>query len=651
MTVIPDPLAELGELAEASDAEIEDAVKYADPMVLRGLLYQLTGDDAGATMAVEVGGFGPGEVAVLADSADLELLQAKAAAFLKARRDAGTGDLGAESPERLPHSLALVAGIEQLPDSEFTLWEEELALDPWARGLVWEQVPPPERLHGMSVMVIGAGMGGLNAAVQLKHAGIDFTVVEKNSGVGGTWFENRYPGARVDSPSRSYTHIFGVDYHPPYAWCTSDENRKYFDWVADTYGVREKIIFDTEVTSIVWHEDASEWEITASGPEGKRVWRANVVITAVGFLSRPNLPEIEGASDFEGPAFHTARWPQDLDLRGKRVAVIGTGCTGYQMIPEIALEASHVTIFQRTPQWVFDFPGYLAPNPAQVMWLDRNFPLYTNFARFRANWLARPEMAARMFDIDPDFDDPHARSPFNKRLREERIEWLHQRFADRPELIEKMIPDHPPFSARPVFVDSEYSIIDALLRENVTLVTDGIRRITRGGVQAEGGTEHEVDVIVYATGFKANDFLWPMEVRGRDDRRVEELWAKDGPRAYLGAMLPGFPNFFMLYGPNTNPFGGGLGVVNHEEMVTRFALELVANLILNDKHSVDVTEDGYWRYNDRLDQRDALKIYRDPRANNYYRNGHGRSAVNCPFPATDMWQFLRTPNFDELVIE
>ena len=552
--------------------------------------------------------------------------------------------------ERLPRSLALVAGIERLPDDDLGLWLEELALDPWARGIEWEQTPTPEQLQGFSVLVIGAGMGGLNAAVQLKQAGIAFTVLEKNPSVGGTWFENRYPGARVDSPSRNYTHIFGVDYIAPYPFCPGEENERYFNWVADSFDVRDAIVFDTEVTSVVWDEGTAEWEVTADGPDGRRVWRANVVFSAVGFLARPNLPEIEGIEEFGGPSFHTARWPRDLDLRGKRVAVIGTGCTGYQLIPEVALEAAHVHVFQRTPQWVFDVPGYRSPFPPQVTWLDRNFPFFTNFMRFQSNWMARPEVAALMFDIDPEFEDPHARSEFNKQTREERIEYLRRKLADRPELIDKMIPEHPPFSARPVAADAEYSILDALVRDNVTLITERIRRITHSGIEAGDGNMCDVDVIVYATGFKANQFLWPMEVRGREGRQVTELWSKDGPRAYLGAMLPGFPNFFLLYGPNTNPFGGGLGVVNHEEMVTRFALGCMQRLILSGNRSVDVTEAAYWRYNRALDERDAMKVYCDPRATNYYRNEYGRSATNCPFPATDMWRMLRAPNFEEVIV-
>jgi 4-hydroxyacetophenone monooxygenase len=635
------------ELLEASDETIDDAVAYADPMALRGLLYQLTGDESVAATRVKAQeGI---DAATIPGENEVVLLRAKAASFLKAYRDAGAPPIDIGAAERLPRSLALAVGVDAVPEMDLELWLEELGLDPYARGLRWRGEPRPAGLRGFSVIVIGAGMGGLNVAIQLKHAGIDFTVIEKNSGVGGTWLENHYPGARVDSPSRAYTHIFGVDFGFPSPYCIRDENQRYFNWAADNFGVRDHILFDTEVVSVIWDEETSTWEVVVKGPEGQRAWRPNVVISAVGLLSRPHLPAITGMGDFGGQSFHTARWPDHLDLADKRVAVIGTGCSGVQLVPELALRTGHVYLFQRTPQWLFDRKGYLSPFPAQVTWLDRNLPFHTNFMRFRTNWLLSPYLSGPLREVDPTFEDPHARSAVNKRLRDERIAFIQAKLASQPELIERMIPPHPPFSTRPIQVDSDYCLYDALLRDNVTLVSEGIERITPTGIRTQQAAEHEVDVIVYATGFRANECLWPMEVRGRGGQTVEELWAKDGPRAYLGAMIPGFPNFFMIYGPNMNPYGG-LGVVNHEEMVTRFLLECVQELILQPKTTIEVTEDAYWRYNAELDDQESSRIYMDPRAKSYYQNEHGRSATNCPFPGTEMWHRLRRPNFDDLIV-
>jgi 4-hydroxyacetophenone monooxygenase len=634
-------MTERSELLTATDETIDDAVRHADPMVFRGLLYQLTGDESIAATESATVIIRNVELNVVKKASDVALIQSKAAAFLKAYRDRGAGEISYGPPERLHRSLSLAAGTD-LPASEFDLWLEQLALDPWVRELVWPETPSDQDLRNFTVAVIGAGMGGLNAAVQLKHAGIPYFVIEKNEDVGGTWFENRYPGARVDSPSRTYTHTYGVDFEYPNAYCPQRENLKYFRWVADQFDVRKDITFKTEVKSVVWDEAAKLWEIRAEGPEGPRVWRVNAVIASVGFLSRPNLPDIEGMETFKGNAFHTARWPADLELKGKRVAVIGTGATGYQMIPELAKVAGHTFVFQRTPNWCFDNKGYLEPFPPQVNWLDRNFPYITNFIRFRVSYLTGPEFVMKTMRADPEFKDEHARSQRNKNVRESQLAFLHSKLASRPDLIEKMTPVAPPYSARPIIVDANYCIYDALLRDDVTLVTEPIRKITPNGIEVEGGVEYPLDIIVYATGFKANDFLWPMEVHGRGGKRIEELWAKDGARAYLGTMLPGFPNFFMVYGPNTNNFGG-LQIVDFEEMVTRFALQCFGRMITGKKRTIDVSLDAYWRYNSELDRYEAMMIYKDPRANNYYKNESGRSACNCPIDVRKIWTWLRNP--------
>jgi 4-hydroxyacetophenone monooxygenase len=647
-------MADKSELLTATDEMIDDAVKYADPMVLRGLVYQLTGDESvAATQATTASirhseaGNASKELAIvqskadISDPADVAMIQSKAAAFLKSYRDQGAPKIPCGSSERLSRSLSLAAGAD-IPASELEMWIEQLALDPWARGLVWASPPASQDLQKFVVAVIGAGMGGLNAAVQLKHAGIPYFVIEKNDEVGGTWYENQYPGARVDSPSRTYTHIYGVDFEYPNAFCPQRENLRYFRWVADHFDVRQDITFKTEVKSLVWDESAKLWEIKAVGPDGPRRWHANAVIASVGFLSRPNLPNIEGMENFEGNSFHTARWPKGLDLKGKRVAVIGTGATGYQMIPELAKLAGHTYVFQRTPNWCFDTKSYLEPFPAQVNWLDRNCPYIRNFIRFRLSWLAGPETFSPIMRIDPQFEDQHARSALNKKIRDQQLGFIKRKLADRPDLIEKMTPIAPPYSARPIIIDTDYSIFDALRRDDVTLVSDRIRKITPDGIEVQAGGKYSLDLIVYATGFKANDFLWPMEVHGRGGKRVEELWEKDGARAYLGTMLPGFPNFFMIYGPNTNNFGG-LQIVDFEEMVMRFALQCIAGLITEKKSTIDISLDAYWRYNDEVDRAEALMIYKDPRAHNYYTNGSGRSAANNPIDIRKIWTWLRNP--------
>lgn len=633
------------ELLRASDAVIEEAVGHADPMVLRGLLYQLTGDAELETLELQAAPTGRGGAGVApASEAGRAMLRRKAVAFLKAYREAGAGPIGYGPRERLPKSLSLIVGQPIKPEA-LELMIEETALDPWVRSLQWQAAPDPARLERFSVTIIGAGMGGLNAAVQLQRAGIRYAVIEKNADVGGTWYENHYPGARVDTPSRSYTNLFGVEFPCPYAYGPYAENRKYYDWVADAFGLREHITFHTEVRSLTWNEREALWEIRVEGPQGARTLRSNAVISAVGFLNRPNLPELEGRTQFQGPSWHSARWPQGIEWRGRRIAVIGTGCTGYQLVPELALEARHVTVFQRTPQWLFPVPGYRSPSPPQLLWLDRNLPYHPHFMRFRAFYGAGPDLA-KLFDIDPNFKDPYTCSAVNRAARERSVAFLASKLQD-PKLVSLMTPNHPPWSARPVVVDPEYCILDAIQRDNVTLVSAGVRRITRTGIEAGDGTLHEVDAIVYATGFRANDFLYPMQITGRGGQTLEALWAEEGPRAYRGCMIPGFPNLWTLYGPNTN---GGLPVAQFHEMTTLYALQCLERLILEGRRAIEVQAEAYWRYNRVVDEGNRHKVWSDPRAHNYWWTSKGRTASQIPFTGYEVREFLRRPDWADLVV-
>ena len=330
-------------------------------------------------------------------------------------------------------------------------------------------------------------------------------------------------------------------------------------------------------------------------------------------------------------------------MKGKRVVVIGTGATGYQMIPELALEAAQVTVFQRTPQWLSPAPGYRSPFPPQVNWLDRNLPFHTNFMRARTCTLDR---LAHVAQIDPAFQDPHAVSPLNKRARDVSVAFLERKLGD-PALVAAMTPKHPVWSARAIVVDTEYCVLDALLRDNVTLVTDGIERIEPRGVVGTDGVLHEADVIVYATGFHATEYLYPMTITGRGGKTLAELWAKDGARAYLGCMMPGFPNLWSIYGPNTN---GALNVASFHEKVALYALQCLEALVLGTGRAMEVRDEAFWRYNRLVDARNLTKAWSDPRARNYYWTEHGRSATMNPFYSDEMSGFLRRPDLADMAI-
>jgi 4-hydroxyacetophenone monooxygenase len=630
------------ELLDASDQTIVEAIEFADLMALRGLLYYLTGDEEVAHTKAELVRQKFFKVPGIVNDEAVSLLRRKAFEFLVRYRDEGAGDISGLN-DRLPMSLRLATGLD-LTEADVAFYLEELALPEHARRLHWQEPPPPERLESFKVIVIGAGMGGLTAALELKRAGIPYVVFEKNAGVGGTWYENRYPGARVDTPSRGYTNTYGVHFEYPYPFCPWSENQKYFEWVADSFGLREAIEFNTEVSSLTWDEGTAEWVVGVAGPDGERTERANGVITAVGFLSRPSIPDIPGASNFHGRSWHTARWPDDFDAKSKRCAVIGTGCSGYQLIPELALEAEHVTIFQRTAQWLAGTPGYLSPFPPEVNWLDRNLPYYSNFLRSRTAVVTHSYTL--LTEIDPDYDDPYACNPLNKEMRDAAIAFLESKLND-PELVSAMTPPHPVWSARPVNCDPEYNVLDALMCDNTTLVTAGIREINATGIEATDGTQHDVDVIVYATGFHATDYLFPMTITGRNGKSLHDVWSDGGARAYLGSMVPEFPNLWMVYGPNTN---GSFGAATFHELVTRYALECIERLILSGKREIAVREEFYRSYNELIDERNARRVWSNPRASNYYWSRHGRSVTQNPLSPTEMYQLLRHPHFEELQI-
>ncbi|MGE0308396.1 MAG: FAD-dependent oxidoreductase, partial [Acidimicrobiia bacterium] len=262
------------ELARATDEHIERAIAQADPLILRGLLYQLTGNDVLIDMPMNREEFGYSFIDRIADPADVATIQRLAVEFLKHLRDNEVTEIDAGPEDRLPRSLGLIAGAP-LPTDELGLWIEETGLDPLARGLQWRNEPTKARKEQFQVVVIGGGISGINAAVHLKSAGVPFVLIEKNPEVGGTWYENRYPGIRVDTPSRGYLHLFGLDFPYPYAFCPGEENLRYMKWVVERYGLAEHIVYDTEVDSVIWDESSATWAITAKGPDGDKSWRAN----------------------------------------------------------------------------------------------------------------------------------------------------------------------------------------------------------------------------------------------------------------------------------------------------------------------------------------------------------------------------------------
>ena len=395
-------------------------------------------------------------------------------------------------------------------------------------------------------------MSGLLAAIRLEQAGIPYVVLEKNDGVGGTWLENSYPGCRVDVANHFYCYSFEPNHDWPEFFSQRDELREYFERCADRYGVRERIRFGTEVLAARWDERRGALGACASavGDGARRRSTANALISAVGQLNRPRLPDIPGRESFAGPAFHSAEWQHEHDLAGKRVAVIGTGASAFQLVPEVAKVASRLVVFQRSPPWMVPNPRYHARVSEAKKWLLRHVPYYARWYRFLLFWPGSDGLMPSLV-VDPEWPHPERSvNAVNDAMREFFTQYMAEQIGDDAELLRQGGADAIRRSASACCRTTAPGW-RRCKRDNVELVTEPIAAITPHGVRCADGGEHPVDVIVFATGFHANRFLWPMEIVGRDGVTLRERWG-DEPRAYLGITVPGFPNLFCLYGPGTN---------------------------------------------------------------------------------------------------
>lgn len=498
----------------------------------------------------------------------------------------------------------------------------------------------------LRVVVIGAGMSGLLAAHRLQQAGItQVTVVDKNDGVGGTWWENTYPGCRVDNPNHNYSYSFAQRHDWPYLYSNQPVLRDYFAACAEAFGLTGFLRLGTEVLSLVWSDGDGTWAVTVRGSDGtEEVLTAEAVVSATGQLNRPLYPTtIPGFGTFAGPAWHSATWNHDVPLAGKRVAVIGTGASAMQLIPEIAPEVGELLVFQRTPAWLAPTPDYHDPVPAGARWLYAHVPGYSEFHRFSIFWKMGDGALARV-RVDPDWDQSTgAVSEFSAMVRELLVEYYRAEFGDRPDLLAQVLPDYVPGSKRMVRDNGIWA--RTLKRDNVQLVTTGIEAITPTGVRTVDGVDHDVDVLIYGTGFQASRFLTPMRVVGRNGVDLHEQWGADA-RAHLGITVPGFPNLFCLYGPNTNIVVNG-SIVYFSECGVRYILGCLQLLLERDAQAIEVRQEVHDRFNEAVDAENGRMAWGVSSVNTWYKNDHGRITQNWPFTLLAYWERTLAPNPDD----
>jgi len=566
-------------------------------------------------------------------------IRARAFDVLKAYRDGG-GRLPPPPSEETVHEMMNFIIGQPLSQDYVNFLMGELALngeDSYAQPIDTVPDAVKQRFH---VVIVGAGMSGLLAAIRLKEAGLPYTIIERNADVGGTWFENTYPGCRVDSPNHVYSYTFAPNDWPQH-FSQQRVLREYFSRCATEYQLRDHIRFNTEVEEAAYDDRTQRWKVQVRTPEGRReVLEANAVISAVGQLNRPKFPDIKGRESFKGVAFHSARWEHQHDLTGKRIAVIGTGASAFQFVPEIAKQAGDVVVFQRTPPWILPTPDYHADIPAGKHWLLNHVPYYAKWFRFWMFWRTAEGLLS-MVTTDPEWpDQAHSVSAANDMLRLMLIENIKMLVGDNPDLLDKATPHYPPGGKRMLLDNGNWLL--ALKRPNVHVVTDPIREITPRGVKTESGTEYAVDVIIYGTGFQANRFLFPMQVKGRNGVDLHAHWNGD-PRAYLGITIPGFPNLFCLYGPNTNIVVNG-SIIFFSECEVRYVLGCLKLLLEKGHAAMDCKPEVHDAYNAKIDKGNLGMAWGTPHVRSWYKNSKGRVTQNWPFTLLEFWNQTQAPD-------
>ncbi len=484
----------------------------------------------------------------------------------------------------------------------------------------------PKDARRTRIAVIGAGHSGLCMGMRLKQAGQhDFVILEKAATLGGTWRDNTYPGASCDAPSFLYSFSFAqkTDWSRRFAW--QPELLGYSTELAIRHGLLPHCRFNAEVSAASYDDATGTWTLTCT--DGSSIV-ADFVVAGVGQLNRPSTPQIPGQAEFTGPQFHSAQWNHGVDLAGKRIAVIGNAASAVQFVPQIAPLAAQLTVFQRSANW-------LLPRKDRL-YAPRTQRLLTRF----------PALAKLYHDVQWFFFGELQLTPLMKQVRpvQALARWkslahLRRQVRD-PALRAKLVPQFPIGAKRVLFNDDYYP---TLTRPNVALVTDAIERIEPDGVRTGTGTLHAADVIIYATGFKSTDFLAPMRITGRDGLDLRQEWSR-GARAYLGVTVSGFPNFFMLYGPNTNL--GHNSILVMIEAQVGYILDVLEQMRARGLRRIDVKRDVLEAYNHSLQQDLARSVWAATGAS-WYKLADGTITNNWPHSTIRYQRLLRSARLED----
>jgi 4-hydroxyacetophenone monooxygenase len=633
---MPEPEQQIGD----EDAELRERLEAADPATLLLSLVQITGERQWL-VAAKPFIRGPMNYQEFMPDALRGAIRDRLAEVLAETARGGAPSYRPPDDALLSEMMSIATG-EPVAHDYIAMMREDLTFDTLqSRSLKWRNAPAASALQDTEVVIIGAGMSGLYAAIQLQQAGIPFVILEKNDAVGGTWYENIYPGCGVDTPNHFYSYAFEPNHDWSHFFAKRNELWEYFERVADKYDLRSRIRLSTEVTEARYDEANACWRITAQGADGTRLeLAARVLVSAVGVLNRPKLPDIAGLQSFAGPSFHTAQWDKTFDWRGKHVAMIGTGASGHQVGPTIAPDVERLMIFQRSPHWVVPNPNYHEGVSEGKKWALANVPFYLRWYRFQLFWGFADGLHAAL-TVDPDW--PHPERSLNALNEKHRLfmeRHMRSELGDRPDLLAKVIPDYPAYGKR-ILIDNHW--FRMLKRANVDLVTEAIDRIEPEGVRTKDGRLWQADALVFATGFKVSKMLFPMQIFGRAGRELHAFWGDDDAKAYLGLTVPGFPNFFILTGPNTGLAHGG-NQIFMTECGVRYMMLALRELYESGRRSIECRPHVYEAYNRRVDAMHARMVWTHKGMTNWYRNRHGRVFAITPWRLVEYWKM--TSRFD-----
>jgi 4-hydroxyacetophenone monooxygenase len=573
--------------------------------------------------------------------------RAEALPVLSDYRDRGCPEPAPLSSELIGEMLDWVA-CEHVGQDYLPLVHEEMDLegvDPRRPAAL-----PVDAAAEFPVLVVGCGESGILAGIRLKQANIPFTIVEKNAGPGGTWWENRYPGARVDVANHFYCYSFEPNNDWTHFFAEQHELQDYFTQVMAKHDLVEQVRWNTEVLAAEWNDNDGIWSVSLRSADGQTsTLRVRAVITAVGQLNRPYIPEFEGADTFAGPSFHSAAWDHSLDLTGKRIALVGAGASGFQIAPTIAEDVAHLTVFQRTAQWMFPNTMYHDEVGDGVRWAMRHLPFYGRWYRFLLLWPGADKGldAAR---ADPDYtDQDYAVSDINAAARMMFSQWISSQVPEGPDsddLLTKVMPDYPATGKRTL--QDNGSWLRTLQRDHVELVRTPIQRITPRGILTEDGVTHDVNIIVYATGFRHTDVLWPLKVLGRNGIDLHGRWGSR-PYAYLGVTVPEFPNLFLIYVPGTHLAHGG-SLIFQSELQMRYIDQCLQHLIEGNLHSLEPTGEAATEWHRRTQTEIKKMVWSHPAVkHSYFKNADGEIHTVSPWRLHEYWAAARKPDWSQFL--